>query len=75
MDHISITSSITDDTQETGSFISNPSFASSEASIDSYKTERTINSRKSRYNALPRHKHAGIVPPNGLNVDVPKVSF
>ena len=48
---------------ETDSFIYNPSFASSEASsITSYKTERTINSRKSRYNALPRHKYADIGP-------------
>ncbi|KAH9012047.1 hypothetical protein EDB85DRAFT_1038328 [Lactarius pseudohatsudake] len=32
--------------------------ASSETSVASYKTERTVNSRKSRYNALPRRKHA-----------------
>ena len=44
---------------ETDSFIYNPSFASSETSIVSYKTESTINSRKSRYNALPRHKYTG----------------
>jgi len=76
MDHISITSSIADDIPETDSFIYTPSFASSETSITSYKTERTINSRKSRYNALPRHKLAGIGLPNALvplGVDVAKV--
>ena len=63
-DHISITSSETnklfDTDLDTDSFIYKPSFASSETSVASYKTERTINSRKSRYNALPRHKYAGI---------------
>ena len=75
MDDINITPSTTD---ETDSFIYNPSFASSETSIASYKTERTINSRKSRYNALPRHKYAGIGLPNGLmslGDDVAKVSY
>ena len=60
MDHISVTSSTMDDMAEIDSFIYSPCFASSEASIASYKTEKTINSRKSRYNALPRHKYAGI---------------
>ncbi|KAN0137422.1 hypothetical protein V8E53_004867 [Lactarius tabidus] len=59
MDDINITPSPTDEIPETDSFIYNPSFASSE-SIASYKTERSVNSRKSRYNALPRHKYAGI---------------
>ena len=46
---------------DTYSFIYNPSFVSSEtSSISSYKTERTINSRKSRYNILPRRKYADI---------------
>jgi hypothetical protein len=73
MDDINITPFTTD---ETDSFIYNPSFASSETSIASYKTERTINSRKSRYNALPRHKYAGIGLSNGLvslGVDAAKV--
>ncbi|SRR6266702_382971 len=62
-----------------GSFMYNPSFSSSETSIASYKTERTINSRKSRYNALPRRKYADIGHPQGLrsldylDVDVPMV--
>lgn len=85
LDDVNITSSTTDDIPETGSFIEtgsftyNPSFASSETSIASYKTERTINSRKSRYNAPPRHKYADfgrLRPPQGLvplGVDVPKV--
>ncbi|KAI9444370.1 hypothetical protein BJY52DRAFT_1316590 [Lactarius psammicola] len=42
---------------ETYSFIYDPDLASSEISIASYKTERTVNSRKSRYNVLPRRKH------------------
>jgi hypothetical protein len=74
-DHISLTSSTADDIPETNSFIYNPSSGSSETSIASYKTERTVNSRKSRYNALPRHKYAGIGSPNGPSVDAPKVSF
>lgn len=41
---------------ETDSCIYNPSFASSDSTIDSYKTERTVNSRKSRYNIAPRRK-------------------
>ncbi|KAH9071106.1 hypothetical protein EDB83DRAFT_315049 [Lactarius deliciosus] len=50
-----------------GYSIYNPSIASSEeASIASYKTERTINSRKSRYNAPPRRKYAHIERPQGL---------
>ena len=75
MDDINISPSTTD---ETDSFIYNPNFASSDTSIASYKTERTINSRKSRYNALPRHKYAGVGLPNGLmslGFDVPKVSY
>ncbi len=76
LDDINVTSSTTD---ETDSFIYNPSFVSSETSIASYKTERTINSRKSRYNALPRRKYADVgrlrVPKGlvSLDVDVPKV--
>ena len=42
------------------SSIYNPNFASSQTSITSYKTERTINSRKSRYDALPRRKYADV---------------
>ncbi|KAH8989691.1 hypothetical protein EDB92DRAFT_1867046 [Lactarius akahatsu] len=69
----------TDEFRDTYSSIYNQYFASSEASIASYKTERTVNSRKSRYNALPRRKHAdsgylgvteGIA---SLNVDDPSV--
>ena len=77
LDDFSLTSP-TDEISETDSFKYNPSLASSETSIPSYKTERTINSRKSRYNALPRHKYAGIGPPNShvpSGVDVPKVSY
>ncbi len=78
LDNINVTSSTTD---ETDSLIYNPSFASSETSIASYKTERTINSRKSRYNALPRPKYADVGRlrlPQGLvsldvDSDVPKV--
>ena len=60
-DDIGVTSSITDEffdavSFDTNSLISNTSFASS--SIASYKTEKSINSRKSRYNTLPRHKYA-----------------
>ena len=80
MDDINIASSNSstmDEISETDSFIYSPSFASSE-SIASYKTEKTINSRKSRYNALPRRKYADIGLPNeqvSLGVDVPKVSY
>jgi hypothetical protein len=64
-DHISITSATTDKSFDTDSFgtdsvISIASSASSQTSIASYKTEKSINSRKSRYNALPRHKYAGL---------------
>lgn len=46
---------------ETDSLIYSPSFILSDTtSIASYKTERSINSRKSRYNTLPRRKYAGI---------------
>ena len=46
---------------DTSSFVYNPSFSSNATpSIASYKTEKSINSRKSRYNALPRRKYAGI---------------
>ena len=55
-DAISITSSTTDEFSDTDSSIYNPNFASSETSF-AY-SERTINSRKSRYNAPPRHKYA-----------------
>ena len=59
---------------EIDSFIYNPSFASTETSIVSYKTERTVNSRKSRYNVRPRRKFADTVRsrlPQGLaSVDV-----
>src|SRR6266702_977726 len=72
----------TDEVSETDSFIYNPSFTTSEITIASYNTDKTINSRKSRYNALPRHKYAGIGHPRlpqslaSLDVDeasVPKV--
>jgi len=56
-DHISITSSITDESFDTDSIISNASFATS---IASYKTETSVNSRNSRCNYLPRHKYAGL---------------
>ena len=78
MNDINVTSSTTDEISEADSFIYVPSFVSSGTSIASYKTEKTINSRKSRYNALPRRKYAGIGLPNGevsLGVDVPKVSY
>lgn len=42
---------------ETDSLIYNPSFASSDSTIDSYKTENTVISRKSRYNIAPRPKY------------------
>ena len=46
---------------ETVSFRSDSTFISSNpTSLASYKTERSINSRKSRYNALPQRKYAGI---------------
>jgi hypothetical protein len=48
---------------ETDSFIYNPSFASSDSTIDSFKTERTVNSRKSRYNIAPRPKCADMGHP------------
>ena len=85
LDDINTTASTTDDIPETDSFTEtdsltyNPSIASSGTSIASHKTERTINSRKSRYNAAPRHKYADFGrsrPPQGivaLGVDVPKV--
>ena len=75
MDDLSITISPTDEILETDSFIYNPSFASSETSISTSKTERTINSYKSSYNALHRRKY-GL--PNGhmsSDVDSPKVSY
>ena len=64
-DTISLSSSTSpaarDGSSETSSFvIYNPSIASSQTSIASYKTEKSIVSRKSRYNALPRHKYAGL---------------
>ncbi|KAH9054706.1 hypothetical protein EDB87DRAFT_1825086 [Lactarius vividus] len=61
-DDISITSSTSDRLKfsETDSFIYSSSLASSQTSIASYKTDMTINSRKSRYNTLPRQKYAGV---------------
>ena len=66
-----------DDVPETYSFIyPDRDFASSETSITSYKTERTVNSRKSRYNSRPRHKYADCgpsylrVPQNLMSSDV-----
>ncbi|KAH9168181.1 hypothetical protein EDB89DRAFT_1629378 [Lactarius sanguifluus] len=65
----------TDEVRDTYSSISDPDLASSEASIASYKTERTVNSRKSRHNALPRRKyvdsdHLGVTEGiASLNVD------
>ena len=47
-----------DNTSESYSFFYDPGLAESWTSIASYKTERTVNSRKSRYNVLPRHKYA-----------------
>ena len=58
-DTISLSSTISDGFSETDSFIYNPSLASSQTSIASYKTENSITSRKSRNNALPRRKYAG----------------
>ena len=56
-----ITEVLNEDELEAGSLIYSSSFVSSDTtSIASYKTERSINSRKSRYNALPRRKYAGI---------------
>ncbi|KAF8265705.1 hypothetical protein EI94DRAFT_1787324, partial [Lactarius quietus] len=69
LDDINIASSTTDDIplSETDSVITyNPSFASSETTIDSYKSEKTINSRKSRYNTLPRRKYADIALTHGI---------
>ena len=60
-DYFSIASSITDEFSDAVSYMDNASFASSQTSITSYKTDRTVNSRKSRYNALPRRKYAGII--------------
>ena len=68
MTSLSITYPTTDEFFDAVSSIFKPSFASNETSISSYKTERTINSRKSRYNVLPQHKYAGIEylwPPRG----------
>jgi hypothetical protein len=59
-DTISLSSSTPGGFSEADSFIYNPSFASSQTSIASYKTEKSVISRKSRYNALPRHKYAGL---------------
>ena len=57
-----------DDASETYSFVYDPSLATSGTSIASYKTEKTVNSRKSRYNERPRHKYAdcGHLRPQGL---------
>jgi hypothetical protein len=66
LDDIGISPSSTDEIPETDSFIYNSSFWSSETSIDSYKTEKTINSRKSRYNTFFRRKYDGIALSHGL---------
>ena len=59
-----ITEVLNEDELEADSLIYSPSFMSSDTtSIASYKTERSINSRKSHYNALPRRKYAGIEQP------------
>lgn len=63
-----------DEVLETYSFIYDEDLAASETSIASYKTEKTVNSRKSRYNVRPRHKYAdhGYSRPQGpglLGVD------
>ena len=65
VDDSSITISPTDEIPETNSFVYNPSFASSGTTFASYKTERTVDSRKSRHNALPRNKYT----------DIPRVSY
>jgi hypothetical protein len=70
-----------DDDSETYSFTYDPDLASSGTSIASYKTERSVNSRKSRYKVRPRHKYAdcgyrGHKGPRSSGVDdasVPKV--
>jgi hypothetical protein len=49
---------------DTDPFINSPSLSSINTSIASYKTENSVNSRKSRYNALPRRKYADIGLPN-----------
>jgi hypothetical protein len=56
-----------DEVPETASFLSEESLATSGTSITSYKTEKTVNSRKSHYNVLPRHKYAdhGYLSPQG----------
>ncbi|KAF8269280.1 hypothetical protein EI94DRAFT_1725716 [Lactarius quietus] len=64
-DTISLSSSTSDGFSGTRSFIS---FASDQSSIASYKTEKSVNSRKSHYNTRPRHKYAGLEhlrPPKG----------
>ena len=66
--HISQTScdvllSVTDEVLNEA-FIYNTRFASSETSIVSYKTEKTVNSHKSCYNIAPRRKFAGIGRPS-----------
>ncbi len=66
-----------DEDPDTYSFIYNPDLASSETSIASYKTARTVNSRKSHYSALPRRKHADsghLRVPQGLVSDVDDAS-
>ena len=72
---------LNEDELETNSLIFSPSSELSDTtSIASYKTERSINSRKSRYNALPRRKYAGIEQPRlptGLvseDIDEPSTS-
>jgi hypothetical protein len=42
-----------DEVLETYSFIYDPDLATSGTSIASYKTEKSVNSRKSRYNVRP----------------------
>jgi hypothetical protein len=70
-----------DEVLETYSFIYDPDLATSGTSIASYKTEKSVNSRKSRYNVRPRHKYAdhGYSRPQGpgslgiCDASVPKV--
>ena len=46
-----------DDAASSYSFFYDPDLAASGTSIASDKTERTVSSRKSRYNACPQHKY------------------
>ncbi|KAH8986799.1 hypothetical protein EDB86DRAFT_3245998 [Lactarius hatsudake] len=79
-DDINITSSTSDRLKfsETDSFMYGPSLASSQTSIASYKTVRSITSRKSRYNTFLRHKYAGAgqssLPSGPASLDVDSAS-